>query len=572
MVNTIQQSELMQRLLKEKEVARKFQERRHIDWNDNYELYRNKVQTNRLTQRQAINVPLMKETVKTLLSKIDEPPTIEWKELSGDKEKELIFAEKWNTDYDRLNIEGIDIQDKKTCLMYGRPFMKLNYSGGFMLNALDIYDVVIDPLVNSLDIETARFLIHQNIFRSLKEVLADDRYSAIAKQRLKTYLSSKDAIIQSDTNKIELEKKQKRLLDMGVMSQDFNRWSAGDVLVNISEHYSKYWNKNTKQWEWGIYVYADDAVTLMSISLKKALGVDFLPFITWGEDIETQDIWNDSVADLVRNPNKILNVWMSQMSENRTLKNFQMHWYSPIGAFTPQTYEPGPGRMLPAPAGEDIRKTIMPVEVSGLEDCMAQIEFLIGLVEKGTGATSTEKGELSQQKTTLGEVELAVGKAMERTQSMTKFYRRSREELATKYYRIMDANEDKSTKQTLYKTSSKGTIWPKDIMGKDWKSEAGYKAIVRSTSEQENDTVKDVQKWVFIKNQFPNNLVLQKIAQKRLLDLGDLTAEELREVEEFEKNQMLNPPMAQQAQPQQQPQPQQIPEQALGELQSYATS
>ena len=63
----------MVRLQKEKKAAIELQERKHDDWNDNYELYRNKVRINRLTQRQAVNIPLMKETVKTLLSKIDDP-------------------------------------------------------------------------------------------------------------------------------------------------------------------------------------------------------------------------------------------------------------------------------------------------------------------------------------------------------------------------------------------------------------------------------------------------------------------------------------------------------------------
>ena len=106
--------ELIARLVREKEVANEFQERRHEQWNDNYTLYRNKVKLNRLTQRQSVNVPLMKETIKTLLSKIDEPPTITWKELSGSQEKEIILQEKWNDEFDTLNLEGVDIQDKKS--------------------------------------------------------------------------------------------------------------------------------------------------------------------------------------------------------------------------------------------------------------------------------------------------------------------------------------------------------------------------------------------------------------------------------------------------------------------------
>ncbi len=52
----------------------KFRERRHPQWTENYELYRDTVITNCLTQRQSVNVPFMKETIKTILANIDDAP------------------------------------------------------------------------------------------------------------------------------------------------------------------------------------------------------------------------------------------------------------------------------------------------------------------------------------------------------------------------------------------------------------------------------------------------------------------------------------------------------------------
>ncbi len=49
-----------------------FQERRHSEWTENYQLYRDKVIVNRLTQRQSINVPLIKGIVKTVAANTDE--------------------------------------------------------------------------------------------------------------------------------------------------------------------------------------------------------------------------------------------------------------------------------------------------------------------------------------------------------------------------------------------------------------------------------------------------------------------------------------------------------------------
>ena len=537
------ESSLMEKLLKEKQIAREFQERRHEDWNENYELYRNKTKTNRLTQRQAVNIPLMKETIKTLLAKVDDPPSVEWKELGGDKDKEIMLQETWNEWSDVANIEGIDLQDKKTALLCGRSFKKLNWEGDHVgIYANDIFDVLIDPLADPIDLESSRFLIHQNIFRSLREILADTRYGAKAKNKLKEYLDSKDGLVQSRENKEEWEKKLERLRAMGVDNDEFPLFAGGDVLVNLTEHYTKVWNASKKEFERKVVVYADDTVELLNDTLKNLLGVDFWPFVTWGEDMETQDFWSDGPADLVRTPNKIVNVWFSQLVENRTLKNFQMHWYDATNqGYTAQTYEPGPGRMLPAPG--DPSKTILPVNISGLDDTLTAIDFVIRIVERGTAATAIEKGVSEKKQITLGEVETLVGKAAERTVAMAKQYRRSWRDLSMKWYEIMDANA--SGKKVLYKTSKSGKIWPKVIYASDWKTKRGYKAVIRSSSEQESEQAKGIQKFMFLRSQFPNNAVLQKISQRRMLEIVDLSPDEIRQVQEAESAAPSVPPPAQ---------------------------
>lgn len=550
-------SELMEKLLREKKIAREFQERRHADWDSNYELYRNKVRTNRLTQRQSVNIPLMKETIKTLLSKVDDPPSIEWKELGGDMGKEILVQELWNYDFERLNFEGIDLQDKKTVLLYGRGFKKLNViDGAIDIRPLDIYDVVLDPLTDPLDIETARFIIHQNIFRSLRECLADVRYTKEGKDKLKQWVTSKTGILQSAQNKEEWEKKMERLKAMGVDSAEFPLFAGGDVIVNLSEHFTQLWNAKTLEFEKKVIVYADDTIELLNEKLTDLIGVGFYPFVSWGEDIETNDFWSDGPADLVRTPNKILNVWFSQLVENRTLRNFQMHWYDATKhGYKPQTYEPGPGRMLPAPGNPN--ETILPVNVQGLDETLTAIDFLIRIIERGTAATAIEKGVSEKKQITLGEVQTLVGKAMERTLSMAKLYRKSWQEISMKWIKLLEVNSTK--KLTLFKTSRSGKIWPRVIYSSDWKTKLGYKSIVRSSSEQEEEKTKTVQRFIFLLNQFPNNQALRKVAQRRMLEVVDLTPEELREIEDAER----------QTQEQTQEQtPQQAPQMTLEQIMS----
>ena len=529
-------SDKMLKLKRERDAAREHQKRRHEDWNDNYELYRNKVRTNRLTQRQAVNLPLMKETIKTILSRIDEPPNVDWKEKSSDELKELIFQEMWNQTYKDQKLEWVDVLDKKNVLLYGLSTKFLNpQDGQINISVLDIYDVVYDPLMNPLDIESARFIIRQNIFRSLREVLADERYSEEGKEKLKMWSMSPQGIIQSGSNKKEWEKKMERARAMGVNHSEFAHFAAGDVIVNLCEHYTLEWNVKEKQFEKHVCVYADEWCELMDEKLTELIGVDFYPLVLWFEDPETNDIYPDGVADLVRTPNKVINVWYSQLIENRTLQNFQMHWYDATNdKYKPQTYEPGPGRMLPAPGNPN--ETILPVAINGLDETLTAIDFITRIVERGSGATAIEKGVAEKGTQTLGEVEILVGKAMERSVSMQKFYRGSWYELSKKWADLLHANPPRKT--TLYRTGASGKLYEKVVYASDWKSKAGYEPVVSSSSEQEANDVKTVQKYFAVLAQFPDNPELRKIAQQRQLELLDFTPDELKRVLDAEEDRM----------------------------------
>lgn len=522
------------KLKKEREAARKLQEHKHNDWDTNYELYRNKVKTNRLTQRQAVNIPLMKETIKTLISKIDDAPNIDWKEKNGQEDKEIIYQEIWDTDYKDNKLELVDLIDKKNVLLYGVSTKKLNIDDtGVKISVLDPYDIVLDPLMSAGQIETARFVIHQNIYRTIEEVLNSDRYSKEAKDQLKIYAMSPPGITQGNENREEYERKVERMKSMGLSDSDLAMYGGGDRVINLCEHYTRIWNDKTKKYERRVITYADDSVILSDEKLIDLIGVDFWPFTFWCEDPESTDIYSDSVADLVRVPNQVLNVWFSQLIENRTLKNFQMHWFLPSQNYTPQTYTPGPGMMLPAPPGDDINKVIKPVEVSGLDDTFQAISALTQIVERGTGATAIEKGTAEKGTQTLGEVEILVGKAGERAVSMAKFYRMSWYETATKWNAIMQANGPKI--RDLYKVSHTGKAYPKKVLKADWKGD--YEPIVVSTSEQEQNELKTLQKFQYVLQQFPNNMALRKIAQKRQLESLDLSGEELKQIsEEEDKN------------------------------------
>jgi hypothetical protein len=525
------------------ESDRKFRERRHQQWTDNYTLFRDTVIVNRLTQRQSVNVPLMKETVRTILSGIDDPPDNYYENLDNDKQKELFMNEYWKWVFDQNKLEIKDVIDKKQVLLYGRSFRKLNIvNGQFYVEVLDPQDVLVDRYVDPADIETARRVIHTGIFRSLSEVEQNQMYDESAVTALRVFFATKAGLIKNEENTQIMQDKNKRLEDMGV--PDMNNPILGETYVEINEHYVKVWDESAKEDTVILCVTAESQI-LMQKPLKEIMGINFYPFVTWADDIERTDFWSDGWADVVRVPNQILNVWLSQLVENRTLRNFGMNFYnSSIEGFNPQTYEPAPFGWYPIPAGKDgdMSKVLQRVEIPDLSDSLDEMRFLIERVETSTAATSIQKGDSPDGQVTLGEVQLLDAKAQKRITSMTKFYRQGWKDLGEKFVQIVEANEDKLDAVKLYKKSTQGNYFGKEISPSDWKSRSGYKVKVTTQSEKQQDSIDAIQKMKIGVTDFPMNTPLREIYQKKILDWMGLSPDQAKEVMDFEKQNPLMMP------------------------------
>jgi hypothetical protein len=82
--------------------------RRHSQWTENYTLSRDTVLINRLTQRQSVNVPYMKETMRAYLTQTNNPTDIVFEELGSDKQTELYINEYWPDVSDNLKLDILE--------------------------------------------------------------------------------------------------------------------------------------------------------------------------------------------------------------------------------------------------------------------------------------------------------------------------------------------------------------------------------------------------------------------------------------------------------------------------------
>ena len=554
----------LQMLTNNKTTGFNYRERREKHWRDNYELYRDEVQINRLTQRQTVNVPLMKTQLRTLLKDIDDMPVVAFENLDNDKEKEIFLNEYWKFVLDENNAKIQDIVDKKQDFFFGRTFDSWQIEDGkIVFDIEDPEDILVDRFMNPYNIDSSRFLIHTHIFVPLSELEQNEDYDQERVAELKTFFESQLGIVKANDNENSLSRKNQKMSDLGV--QDMDDPLLGETYVELSIHYVK--RDVDGEDRIIVYVEAENQQILMRKDQEEIIGVtednfwtNHYRYNTWGDDVDKQDFWTDGIADIIRVPNQILNTWLSQKVENRTMRNFNMHYYDSSLAeegFTPSTFNPVPWGWYPIPG--DPNKVLKTVEIPELRDSIADMEYLQGLTEKATGATSTQQGVQTERQVTLGEVELAQGEAKARTQGISKFYTHAWEQRAKKFLKLIEAAPEKIDAVKLFKKGrNTDDIHEREVAPKDWMSESGYRVKVWNQDEKKANEEDSLNKLNAVWLNMMDNPKLKEIYNRKLLEFADLEPDEITDVMEYEKTKPAMMP-GQELQPGQPQQQQQIP-------------
>ena len=532
-----------------KESGFNYRERRHDDWLDNYTLGRDKVVINRLTQRQSVNLPLMKMTLKTILKDMDDMPVLEFEELNNEGDKEVFYNEYWKYTGEINNFELQDIVDKKQEYYFGRTFDQWQVvDGKIKMTVQDPIDILVDRYMNPFDLHSSRFLIHTNIFVTLSELEKNPDYDKGAIKRLKLYYATSEGLVKSAANAQLLQDKNQKLSEMGV--DDVNDPILGETYVMMSLHFVYDKKKDSDEEELFLKVEVDDMEILLDKPLEEIIGVtedhffkNHFPYVTWAGDLERQDFWSDGTADMVRTPNKVANTWFSQLVENRTLRNLNMNLFdSTLEGFVPQSWQPQAWGMygIPVPAGGKIDDVFRQLPVQDLTDSLDEMNFLIQMLEKGTGATPTQQGVKTPGQVTLGEVELTLGEAKERVKGASKFYTQAWKDRGLMFIKLLEAAGDKIDAVTVYKKGrNTDNIYSREISPEDWKSEAGYRCKVWSQDERNAENSDALQRANAAKTVMPDNPVVDDVYKRKVLEFADFSPDELNEAIKFEQEKRM---------------------------------
>lgn len=523
-----------------------FRRRRHNDWNQTYALYRDKVTFNRITQRQSVNIPLMKSSVLSLLKDIDDAPLMYFDNKDNDDQKELFYNEYWK-EVSRINKLVIqDIIDKKQVMLFGRSFKKINISNGMVtFEIVDPQDMLVDKYVDPAILDSARVIIHQNIFKPLKEVERNRDYDQEEVKKITQMYDSDDGVMIGEQNTKDAIDRQAREETLGV--ENIQNPTLGETLVKLEEFYVREYDEDLEEDVIYVYVVADDTAVILKTRLENVLGKTednywryYYPFTTWGADPERSDFWCDGVGDVLRGPNEVVNLFYSQEVENRTLKNYNMNYYDATKSkeFIPQTFTPNPWGWYPVPGNPN--EVTRSIPVADLSDARNTMEFVLNIAKEAVAASSTSQGAVEQKKVTLGEIQLALGNAKERVKSFQPLYQESWMDFGYKYTKILEGRSDMISE---VKVTRKGRLgrkyWTRTIKPSNWETMNGYLPVVKMMTDKTQEDADGLNKLVGIKQFFPTNTPLETILKKKALEFGGLDANERKEVMDFEKQSMM---------------------------------
>ena len=524
-----------------KQSAYNYRERRHDDWDENYTLYRDKVIIDRLIQRQTVNIPLMKQTIRTLLKDVDDMPVLYFESIDNDDQAELFKNEYWKYTEVENRMELQDIVDKRQVFLFGRSFDQWQIVDGKIKQTIqDPMDIYVDRYTDPVNLNSARFLIHTHIFVPLSVIEKNNDYDQEAVSRLKMWYKTSQGLIKGDQNVQMLVDKNKKMRDMGI--DDIDDPVLGEAYFELTMHFLMHREIGDKNEQYYLYVEAEEQEILMKKPLEEVIGTTkthywqtHLPYVTWADDLERQDFWSDSIADIVRPANKVLNAWFSQLVENRTLRNFGMHYYdATVENFTPSSFAPLPWGWYPVPGKP--QDVLQKVDIPDLSESLDEMQFVINVMERATGATATQQGAPTERQITLGEVQLALGEAKERIKGMSKFYTPAWKQRGEIFINLLEAGADKLDAVKIYKHGSNtDDIYSREITPKDWRTKSGYLCKVWSQEERDTQNTNNIQKINYAKSVLPENQKLNEISQRKALEFAGLTPDEINTIMEEEQ-------------------------------------
>lgn len=518
--------DLIIQIQREYDNAINYRRPRIAEWHENEDmLYGRKPVT--LSKRSNIDLRLMKGFEDTLLANIKNPPVVKYsptEEADGRKARKVTALWELESSPTKQDWAFKDLLEKKLALPSGRAVKKIFAKGEpykHYRESVDHYDFLIDPLAGGLDIEKARYLGQDNIFKTGYDLKNDKTYN---QKKVKELIdqTNPDESVEADN---EFREKQNRLGILGLDNEIYN--AQADGLYKLVE-----WYTTIK----GVRYYC-----LLSLSkkiiLKKRLLEDLVgiheeddeakplwPFSSWAYYPDIFNFWSPSPMDVVRENFQTRNVVINQAIDNNEAKNKPMKSYDPEVYTNASLLEYQPDRLVPVAAKSDPAKGLYIHPTPDIYDPKLLSEMLEDIASKVTGVTPAGQGvENEDQK-----VGIYYGNQQEVANRMGLFelsYSRSNTRDALLY--LNGLKQFLSEEKAIKMIGENGVEW--DKLKKEDLGEFDI-TITGGSTQAQLDAIKAKQKTEFISRQIKNPIVNQRALIEQDAQVAGFTPQEIKKL------------------------------------------
>lgn len=390
---TLTDEELLTRIEGEYTAALNFRRPRVAEWHLNEQiLYGKKPLT--LSKRSNIMINFAAGFMDALLAKIKNPPFINYEpQEEGDTLSARKVSALWKKDsgITSADWEYKDLLGKKLAVPTGRCINKIHSRPKpykHYKDLIDTYDFLIDPTSGGLDIELAKNMGQDNIFKDPADLRSNDSYN---QEMVEQLIADGGEEPTRAINDNIYKEKQNRMNAIG-MNIDVNNIQQ-DGIFKLLEWYT------TVD---GIRYYVLASMDYRKILKRCPLSDIFSPeekgeqplwpFRSWAYYADAFNFWSPAPMDLVREIFMTRNVTINQIIDNNEAKNKPMKSYDPGIYLHPEKLEYRPDGLVPVSKGGDPKAGLYVHETPNLYDPKLLNEILEDLVGKITGISAAAMG------------------------------------------------------------------------------------------------------------------------------------------------------------------------------------
>lgn len=376
-----------------------FKQGRIKDWQGNEDLYFNRVKKT-LRGRFNVPIPIMSGFVDTLLSKIDEPPSIKFTQNEeadlriSQKTQALYEVESKNEDADWASK---DLDAKKLAILYGRAIFRAYGESDpkykFNLFVTDIYDFIADPMGGG-DLENHRFVAEDNIFKSKYELLEGAKIGIYDKSAVFKLVNNvpEQTLVNNETL---YQNKQNRFTALGLTSQMHN--FVGDGMIKFVEQGTTYHGERY----YVLYEYASGHAVRCE-KLTDIFESNLWWWTSWATHRDAFNFWSKAPADDIRPVAEAIRILVNQELDNRQKRNWNQRAYDPDVFPNASELPYRPDGLVATRAGaskvQNISNGIFTFETPELNGTINLVDWMDGIIGQKSGVTGDTQGKSDEDK------------------------------------------------------------------------------------------------------------------------------------------------------------------------------